>query len=53
VASLAEQARRKEPVDYARRLVESEDLTLPAFALAQAKRFVSGEIAPADFLASL
>jgi hypothetical protein len=51
--TLAEQTRRKEAVDYARRLVESEGLNLPAFALSQAERFVAGEISQADFIASL
>lgn len=49
----AEQARRKEEVDHARHIVESEGLKLPAFALAQADRYISGEIEQPEFLASL
>ncbi len=43
-----EQQRRRESTDYARRMVESEGLKVPDDALAEAERFVAGEIDQAE-----
>jgi hypothetical protein len=43
-----EQQRRREITVYARRMVESEGLKVPDDALAEAERFVAGEIDQAE-----